>query len=371
MARSDELKEIQQAIASAGHVWNAGETFLTNFSEEERRNYLGYTPGPNEPTLEEQERIASANYEAYQSESLAMGAISVPASHDWRNVSGQNFVSPVKNQGGCGSCVAFGTVAAVESKIKITRGATYAVDLSEAHLFYCIARSQGRTCGGNSGGWWPGAAMDAFRDVGVTDEACYPYTAGDQNCTGRCADWASRVVKISGYTKLTTVAAMKEWIATNGPVEACFTVYNDFYSYTSGVYKQTSNKVEGGHCVCVVGYDDAAGCWICKNSWGPGFGESGFFRIGYGQCGIDSEMMGANAVVDTRWINSKKVVGLWAKNEERNAWAYLSDEGWKKISSNNDDGFINTLTQLSTAKATNANVNVYVDNGLITSAYVF
>lgn len=371
MAKSDELKAIQAAIAEAGLSWTAAGTFLTELPEKERKRYLGYTPGPNEPPLEEQEQIAAANLNAFQSMEAGARAFAAPASHDWRNVSGQNFVTPVKNQGGCGSCVAFGTVASVESKVKIARGAAYAVDLSEAHLFYCIARSQGRTCGGNTGGWWPGPAMDAFRDVGVTEEACYPYTAGDQNCSGRTADWASRVVKITGWTRLTSIAAMKEWIVGNGPVEACFTVYNDFYSYNSGVYRRTSNTVEGGHCVCVVGYDDATQCWICKNSWGTSFGESGYFRIGYGQCGIDSEMMGANGILDTRWISGKKVLGLWAKNEERNAWVYLTDEGWKKLSNNNDDGFINMLTQLSAAKLAGAAVNVYLDNGMITTAYTF
>lgn len=82
-------------------------------------------------------------------------------------------------------------------------------------------------------------------------------------------------------------------------------------------------------------------------------------------------MMGANSIVDTRWINTKKVVGLWAINQEKNAWVYLSDEGWKRISNNNDNGFINTLTQLANAKAVNADVNVYVDNGSITEVYVF
>jgi C1A family cysteine protease len=371
MAKSEELKKIQEAIAAAGHSWNAEGSFLTELPEDERKRYLGYVPGPTEPPLEEQERIAAANLTTFQTVESVARAFSAPASFDWRNVNGQNFVTPVKNQGGCGSCVAFGTVAAVESKVKIVRGAAYAVDLSEAHLFYCIARSQGRTCGGSTGGWWPGPAMDAFRDTGVTDEVCYPYTAGDQNCSGRSADWASKLVRTTGYTKLNSIASMKEWISKNGPVEACFIVYSDFYSYRSGVYKKTSNSAEGGHCVCVVGYDDAAQCWICKNSWGTSFGEGGYFRIGYGQCGIDSEMMGPNGILDTRWINGKKVLGLWAKNEERNAWVYLSDEGWKKISNNNDDGFINTLTQLSVAKVAGANVNVYVDNGMITTAYTF
>ena len=44
----------------------------------------------------------------------------------------------------------------------------------------------------------------------------------------------------------------------------------------------------GDHAICVVGFDDANGCWICKNSWGPGWGESGWFKIGYGECGMGS-----------------------------------------------------------------------------------
>ncbi len=55
----------------------------------------------------------------------------------------------------------------------------------------------------------------------------------------------------------------------------------------------------------------------------------------------------------------------------KNAWAYLSDEGWQKISNNNDDGFINSVRQLTAAKAANANVDVHVDNGLIDTIYVF
>jgi hypothetical protein len=82
-------------------------------------------------------------------------------------------------------------------------------------------------------------------------------------------------------------------------------------------------------------------------------------------------MIGVNGIVDTRWIRGKKVLGVWTINQDRNAWVYLSDEGWKRISGGNDDAFINTLTQLAAAKAVNANVDVYVDNGIITVVYVF
>ena len=75
---------------------------------------------------------------------------------------GANYLTPVKNQGNCGSCVSFGTVAAVEGRMRRQRNdPNLAVDYSEAHLFYCHARSEGRNC---DNGWWPDRALNAFRD---------------------------------------------------------------------------------------------------------------------------------------------------------------------------------------------------------------
>jgi len=77
-------------------------------------------------------------------------------------VGGANYLTPVKNQGNCGSCVSFGTVAAVEGRMRRQRNdPNLAVDYSEAHLFYCHARSEGRNC---DNGWWPDRALNAFRD---------------------------------------------------------------------------------------------------------------------------------------------------------------------------------------------------------------
>lgn len=368
-----DFRLVQNSIAAEGQSWTAEANFFTSLPEEELLKRLGYVPGGDDISLEARERMSIQNYASFLSTSPFAEGVSAPAAIDWRNKNGQNFISPVKDQGSCGSCVAFGAVATVESKIKILRGAAYAVDLSEAHLFYCIARSQGRTCGGSTGGWWPEPSQVGFRDIGVCDETCYPYTAGDQNCTSRCADWQNRAVRTTGYTKINSIPALKDWIANNGPVQGCFLVYSDFPYYKSGVYRKTSNAtLLGGHCVSIIGYDDGQQCWICKNSWGPAWGDHGFFRIGYGQCGIDAESFGVNGILSTRWIRNKRVIGLWANNEEKNAWAYLSDEGWQKISNNNDDGFINTLRQLSAAKAVNAAVDVHIeDHNMIDTVYVF
>jgi len=285
------FEEIAQDIAAQGAAWEFGETSMTEMPEEERELRLGYTPGPGEPSLVEREGMALANLQKQAAE--AAQAFGRPASYDLRNVGGSNYVTPVKDQGSCGSCVSFGSVSTVEITLRVARqNPGLNVDLSEAHLFYCIARSQGRMCSGSNGGWWVPPALEGFKITGVVDEACYPYTAGDQNCTNLCSDWQQRVTKITSWTQLISPEEMKQWLSTKGALAACFTVYQDFFAYKSGVYRHTSNDARGGHCVCVVGYDDTAQCWICKNSWYTTWGDKGFFRIAYGDCGIDSVMWG-------------------------------------------------------------------------------
>jgi hypothetical protein len=79
-----------------------------------------------------------------------------------------------------------------------------------------------------------------------------------------------------------------------GPLITSFTVYNDFFPYwntgANGVYHHVIGDVAGGHAVLCVGYDNNQSCWICKNSWAPGSGNDGFFRIRYGDSGIDGRM---------------------------------------------------------------------------------
>jgi C1A family cysteine protease len=120
----------------------------------------------------------------------------------------------------------------------------------------------------------------------------------------------------------------------------------------------------------VVGYDDGQGCWIAKNSWGTGFGESGFFRIAYGQVGFDAEMWAIDGVAETGWQNGKKVVGLWTIDQDRNAFAYIDGLGWRKVAPDNDNIFFDLLTLLATAKAGDRPVNIYQDNGVIRQVYV-
>ncbi len=312
------LDDVHAAISQKGHRWHPAQTSMATLEHEEAVKRLGYMPGAEEPTLAEREQRAAsaaavAPATAAATAAPATAAATAPATSataagappaatgaaitDWRNYQGYNWVTPIEDQGSCGSCVSFGSTAAVESAMRIgTDNPSLAIQLSEAQLFYCVARSQGRLCEGPNGGWTVPPALNAYQFPGIADAACYPYTAGDQDCTGLCANWQQRVTNVTGWHSLTSVNDMKVWLATRGPLVTCMTVYDDFYYYAGGVYQYSTGALEGGHCICVIGYDDNQGAWICKNSWGTGWGAAGFFLIAYGQCGIDAQMWAVEGV---------------------------------------------------------------------------
>ncbi|MCI4341662.1 MAG: C1 family peptidase [Thermoplasmata archaeon] len=264
------IEEVRQQIASRRLRWNAGETSVSHLSPELRARRLGLLyRGPTADELS-----------AAQPAVAPVGA--VPPAIDWRAFRGVNWVTSVKDQGACGSCVAFGTLGATESQLAIDAGSGGAlVDLSEAFLFFC----GGGTC---EEGWEIPLALEFLQNPGVPDAACLPYhgTGADQPCTDRCADWASRCHRITSSSVLASLGPALAWVATTGPVVAAMDVYEDFFHYTGGVYEPTSLVLEGSHAVAVVGYDQVQKAWLCKNSWGTGWGEAGFFWIAFDSCNM-------------------------------------------------------------------------------------
>src|SRR5262245_40133266 len=111
-----DVAEIQAAIAERNAGWQPGTTTMTELPERERHRRLGYVPGPGEPSLQEREQIAQASLRAVRAQEAGY-----PASYNLTNVAGQNFITSVKDQGGCGSCVAFGTLATVEGTMRVLR----------------------------------------------------------------------------------------------------------------------------------------------------------------------------------------------------------------------------------------------------------
>lgn len=73
-------------------------------------------------------------------------------------------------------------------------------------------------------------------------------------------------------------------------------VYQDFMSYKGGVYKHTSGGFLGGHAVEMIGWgvENGQEYWLCKNSWGPNWGEQGYFRIAFGEVSVDTDVWACN-----------------------------------------------------------------------------
>jgi C1A family cysteine protease len=257
-----EHEAIQQAIEKSGAKWQAGPTSMASLSPQQRARRLG--------VLDRAQAIAHAQAKG---QDAAFAGATWPANHSWLDL---GMVTPVKDQGDCGTCVSFATVAALETLLMINNG--LALNLSEGDLHFCSSH------GANCDGWDPQPALDVLTSRGVCDEACAPYSVG--NCTS-CADRASRIVKIATQAHYSSGDTYRVRLSSVGPLVLCFDVYDDFYYYAGGIYSHVNGNLVGSHCVEVIGYSDVDRAWQCKNSWGTGWGERGFFRIAYGQCGID------------------------------------------------------------------------------------
>ena len=202
----------------------------------------------------------------------------LPASWDWHD---QGIVPAVRDQGGCGSCWAFGTVGIMESAVKKAGGPM--TDLSEQFLVSC-----------NTNGWGCGGGLTAHSyhynklgvnqtKVGAVLEADKPYTATN----GTCSVALNHPYVLSGWKFITgsewevpTVNQIKNAIYTYGPVTAGVCVGADWYGYTEGIF--SGNDYCGGytnHQIILTGWDDTTGTWILRNSWGDWWGEDGYMRI--------------------------------------------------------------------------------------------
>jgi len=232
-------------------------------------------------TSGENTNVGSASEPPPQSSLLAedLSPLGLPSSHNWCDL---GACTAVKNQGACGSCWAFSTVGPLESNILHYEGV--ARDLSEQYLLSC--NTDGWDC--ERGGWF---AHDYHEwnippfepEAGAVYEADFPYSASDAPCNPphthheKIDDWD--YVQSAGGVASTS--AIKQAILDHGPVAAAVCVNSAFRDYSDGVF-QGSECTDVNHAIVLVGWDDAQGAWILRNSWGTGWGESGYMRIGYG-----------------------------------------------------------------------------------------
>jgi len=230
-----------------------------------------------------------------------------PQNFDWRNQNG-NWLTPVKNQGSCGSCWAFATVGDAESKIKIARNdSNFNIDLSEQDLVSC-----GVPLGfyGGSFGGCAGATLEDplsyINNTGITDEACFSYTSSDESCSNKCSSANKRLWKINNYGYIPLNRQdMKNDIITKGPIIVGIYMAG---SFVDGIYTCVNPGSNLNHAVVIVGYNDTGKYWIAKNSWGSNWNGDGYFNVGYGKCNIETYPMFVDLQINsTQRINTNNI----------------------------------------------------------------
>ena len=287
-SEDDTLNEIRSTIDAQGADWTAGHTSVSALSDEEQAVLCG--------TLIE-------TVDSWERRPVPVPRIEVPVYYDWRDVEGDDWTTSIKNQGACGSCWDFSVVGVVESLFDIASGDPTDAsdeDFSEQYVLSCCSNC------GSCGGGYTGRAFDFIATYGIVTEACLPYEADDSILCGSACGEVPRTIETWSYIP-SDVESIKRAIQQFGPVSASFTVHGDFSWYTSGVYRHVWGESRGGHAVVIVGWDDLDQAWICKNSWGgfwgetseglsydDGLGDGGWFRIGWGECGINNNVIVAS-----------------------------------------------------------------------------
>eukprot|EP01063_Lacrimia_lanifica_P005438 TRINITY_DN1320_c1_g3_i1.p1 TRINITY_DN1320_c1_g3~~TRINITY_DN1320_c1_g3_i1.p1 ORF type:complete len:329 (+),score=107.69 TRINITY_DN1320_c1_g3_i1:53-1039(+) len=308
---SAELQDLVKRVNDAQLTWRA--SVPTRFASTKEAQALCGTYLKGHELYKEPENLATVEYDVSD----------LPAAFDARDAFPNcSVIGHVRDQSDCGSCWAFGATEAYEGRRCAQKGEDIA--FSEEDVLSCcnplnLCFAMGCN-GGNPGmalGWMSLGGVVTGGDYGA-EGTCRPYTLAPCShhsnssklppcpaaeyktpaCKKECGagfpqTYAQQkstyrgglVHLVEGRNNL-KAALMK------GPVAVAMEVYEDFVAYTGGVYTHHTGKWLGGHAVLLVGWgvDNGTEYWRVKNSWNDSWGEAGFFRIAFGQCGIDSLM---------------------------------------------------------------------------------
>jgi cathepsin L len=276
----DSLRFVDEHNSNQNKTFTVGlNKFADLTNEEYRALYLG-TKSDSHRRVMKAKRSVSNRYAVRAGETL-------PNSVDWRDL---GAVGAVKDQGSCGSCWAFSTIAAVEGINKIVTGEL--ITLSEQELVDCDTAYNA----GCNGGLMDYAFEFIIQNGGIDSDVDYPYRGYDNQCDPSGVN--SKVVTIDGYEDVPSYSerALKKAVA-HQPVSVAIEAGGPtFQFYESGVFTGRCGAALD-HGVVAVGYGTENGVdyWLIRNSWGSDWGESGYIKmernvpVYTGKCGIAIE----------------------------------------------------------------------------------
>lgn len=253
--------------ANPSSTWKRGVNWLTDLHDEEI---------PKGLIKSSKRHLASA----------VPNVAAIPEALDWRDAS---VVTPVKNQGSCGSCWAFAATECMESAVAIATGKLLV--LSPQVWVDCAKNPD--ECGGSGGcqGATAEIAYETAMSLGAYNDSSVPYVAQDE----MCALTVKPVANFSGYVRVPSnnYSALLEAVTTQ-PVAV--SVDASWPDYESGVFPASEGGTDIDHGVQLVGFgtDPTTGLdyWLIRNSWGATWGEEGYIRLQRspdgGPCAIDS-----------------------------------------------------------------------------------
>ncbi|WP_321373810.1 C1 family peptidase [uncultured Draconibacterium sp.] len=283
----DKIQRLNKNLKAKGQHWVAGETGVSQLSYAERKKLYGSSTFPSGFEFYAGGVISTETSRAINTtEKSATATSPYTDSWDWRDRHGKNWITPVTNQGGCGSCWAFASTGATEAMVNLFYNQQINMDLSEQDVLSC-------SNAGDCIGGMPADALSYISSQGIVDEVAFPYTAYDDPCSNKSNN-PSELIKIGGridfgyspYLKsednlksmLISFGAISSGIInwSHAIVLVGYKVVNegDTFYYRDAINK-TSNwlTIESGNPL--IGKT----VWIFKNSWGPYYGDQGYVYI--------------------------------------------------------------------------------------------
>lgn len=235
-------------------------------------------------------------------------ASDLPTTWDWRNAEGVNYIEESIDQADCGSCYTVATVRMYNARWRIAQKNPGATGFSPNFPLFCSEFNQG--CKGG----YPYLVAKWTSEIGLLPEHCATYNPMDGTCKISCDLSKSTNYTVSsfgyvgGYYGASDEESIMREVRAAGPVVVSIEPTPSFMVYRAGVYSEVplphSEWIKVDHAVLVVGWgeerDPISGedikFWVVQNSWGPTWGEGGFFRIrrGVDESGIEAEGVFAN-----------------------------------------------------------------------------